>query len=279
MRFKISVKNTLIIIGVILLAIYSLFPIYWIGITSFKSPGEIASLNPTFIPMEPTLMHYIDLFAEKYNFQQYVVNSLIVGVGVVLITLFFSALAGYGLARFNFRGKNTISNLLLLAYVTPPGVLLVPFFLMISQLRLLNTLGSLILVYPVFTIPFATWLLRSFFEKFPVELEEAAMVDGLGRLGILKNIVLPLSGPVMAVVTAYSLIWSWTEYMFAFTFIRSEELKTVPVALAHSITVYHVDWGLLTAGAFIAVIPVILIFLPMARHMIRGWELGGAIKG
>lgn len=276
---RLSARKLLTIIGIVFIAIYSLFPVYWIAITSFKPAREIAGFTPTFIPMQVTLTHYVDLFGREYNFQQYILNSIIVGVGVVLITLVFSTFAGYGLARFKVRGKNTLSNLLLFAYVTPPGVLLVPFFLMITWLNLLNTLGSLILVYPVFTIPFTTWLLRSYFEQFPVELEEAAMVDGLGRLGILRNIVLPLSGPCLAVVVAYSLISSWTEYMFAFTFIRSETLKTVPVALAHSITVYHVDWGLLTAGAFIAVIPVLLIFLPMARNMMKGWEIGAALKG
>ncbi len=276
---KLSTRRLLTIIGIVFIAIYSLFPVYWIGITSFKPAREIAGFTPTFIPMQATLTHYVNLFGGEYYFQQYIVNSIIVAVGVVLITLIFSTLAGYGLARFKLRGKNRLSDLLLFAYVTPPGVLLVPFFLMISWLNILNTLGSLILVYPAFTIPFATWLLRSHFEQFPPELEEAAMVDGVGRLGILRRIVLPLSGPCLAVVVAYSLISSWTEYMFAFTFMRSETLKTVPVALAHSITVYHVDWGLLTAGAFIAVIPVLIIFLPMARQMMKGWEIGAALKG
>jgi len=276
---RLSIRTLLIIVGVVFIAIYSLFPVYWIAITSFKSAREIAGFTPTFIPTQLTLSHYVDLFGGEYNFQVYIVNSMIVAVGVVLITLVVSTFAGYGLARFKLRRKNTLSDLLLFAYVTPPGVLLVPFFLIISRVGLLNTLGSLILVYPVFTIPFATWLLRSYFESFPVELEEAAMVDGLGMLGILRNIVLPLSGPALAVVMAYSLIWSWTEYMFAFTFIRSETLKTAPVALAHSITVYHVDWGLLTAGAFIAVIPVLLVFLPMARNLMKGWDIGAALKG
>jgi multiple sugar transport system permease protein len=275
---KSKLHRLIIYLGLIALAIYSVFPIYWIGVTSFKSLNEIVNPIPTFIPLNPTIENYVKLFAEEYNFHIYIVNSLIVGIGVVLITTLLSAFAGYGLARIKAKGSRAISNLLLFSYVTPPAVLLVPFYVIVSYLKLINTLGSLILVYPVFTIPFATWLLRSFFAQFPTELEEAAMVDGLGRIGVLRHIVLPLSLPALAVIVAYSLIWSWTEYMFAFTFIRTEELKTVPVALAHSITVYHVDWGLLNAGAFISVLPVLVIFLPMARYMIKGLVVG-AVKG
>ncbi|MEM3670107.1 MAG: carbohydrate ABC transporter permease [Nitrososphaerota archaeon] len=270
-----SLKKIVILVSSALLIIYVLFPIYWIFVTSIKWYRDIVVPNPSIIPLNPTLDNYERLFGRDYTFQMYVTNSLLVGSGVVLITLLCSSLAGYGLARLKFKNRNTVSNLLLLAYVTPPAVLLVPFFAIISWLGLINTLYSLLIVYPVFTIPFSTWLLKSFFEELPVEVEEAAMIDGAGIFKIFRYIAIPLAAPALAVVIAYSLVFSWTEYMFAFTFIRSEELKTVPVALAHSITVYHVDWGLLTAGAVIGILPVLLLFIPIARYMIKGLALGG----
>jgi len=270
-----KVKRIVILIAAISLIIYVLFPIYWLFVTSIKWYRDIVVPNPSLIPLNPTLDNYDRLFGRDYTFQVYVVNSLLVGSGVVLITLLFSSLAGYGLARLKFKKRNTVSNLLLLAYVTPPAVLLVPFFALISWLGLINTLYSLLIVYPVFTIPFSTWLLKSFFEELPVEVEEAAMIDGASIFRIFRHIAIPLAAPALAVVIAYSLVFSWTEYIFAFTFIRSEELKTVPVALAHSITVYHVDWGLLTAGAVISILPVLALFIPIARYMIKGLALGG----
>lgn len=270
-----KVKKIVILIAAISLIIYVLFPIYWVFVTSIKWYRDIVVPNPSLIPLNPTLDNYDRLFGRDYTFQMYVVNSLLVGSGVVLITLLCSSLAGYGLARLKFKNRNTVSNLLLLAYVTPPAVLLVPFFALISWLGLINTLYSLLIVYPVFTIPFSTWLLKSFFEELPVEVEEAAMIDGASIFRIFRHIAIPLAAPALAVVIAYSLVFSWTEYIFAFTFIRSEELKTVPVALAHSITVYHVDWGLLTAGAVISILPVLALFIPIARYMIKGLALGG----
>jgi ABC-type glycerol-3-phosphate transport system permease component len=270
-----KVKKIVILIAAISLIIYVLFPIYWVFVTSIKWYRDIVVPNPSLIPLNPTLDNYDRLFGRDYTFQIYVVNSLLVGSGVVLITLLCSSLAGYGLARLKFKNRNTVSNLLLLAYVTPPAVLLVPFFALISWLGLINTLYSLLIVYPVFTIPFSTWLLKSFFEELPVEVEEAAMIDGASIFRIFRHIAIPLAAPALAVVIAYSLVFSWTEYIFAFTFIRSEELKTVPVALAHSITVYHVDWGLLTAGAVISILPVLALFIPIARYMIKGLALGG----
>jgi ABC-type glycerol-3-phosphate transport system permease component len=270
-----KVKKIVILIAAIALIIYVLFPIYWLFVTSIKWYRDIVVPNPSLIPLNPTLDNYERLFGKDYTFQIYLVNSLLVGSGVVLITLLCSSLAGYGLARLKFKRRNTVSNLLLLAYVTPPAVLVVPFFALISWLGLINTLYSLLIVYPVFTIPFSTWLLKSFFEELPVEVEEAAMIDGASIFSIFRHIAIPLAAPALAVVIAYSLVFSWTEYIFAFTFIRSEELKTVPVALAHSITVYHVDWGLLTAGAVISILPVLALFIPIARYMIKGLALGG----
>lgn len=268
-------KKIIILVAAILLTIYVFFPIYWIIVTSIKWYKDIVVPNPSLIPLNPTLDNYDRLFGRDYTFQIYVTNSLLTGVGVVLITLLCSSLAGYGLARLKFKHKNPVSNLLLLAYVTPPAVLLVPFFALISWLGLINTLYSLLIVYPIFTIPFSTWLLKSFFEELPIEIEEAAMIDGAGMFKIFRHVAFPLSAPAVAVVIAYSLVFSCTEYMFAFSFIRSEELKTVPVALAHSITVYHVDWGLLTAGAVISILPVLALFVPIARYMIKGLALGG----
>ena len=190
-----SLKKIVILVSSALLIIYVLFPIYWIFVTSIKWYRDIVVPNPSIIPLNPTLDNYERLFGRDYTFQMYVTNSLLVGSGVVLITLLCSSLAGYGLARLKFKNRNTVSNLLLLAYVTPPAVLLIPFFAIISWLGLINTLYSLLIVYPVFTIPFSTWLLKSFFEELPVEVEEAAMIDGAGIFKIFRYIAIPLAAP------------------------------------------------------------------------------------
>lgn len=265
----------------IIVAVIFIFPLYWLGISSIKPDVEILSRNPTLIPLNVTWENYVTLFGlapGQYAFHKYIFNSLIVALGVTIITLLISLPSGYSLARFRYKGKILLSRLILFAYLVSPAILLISYFYILNALKLIDNLIGLIVIYPTFTIPFAVWILRAFFESIPPEFEEAAMVDGASRLGAFVRVVLPISGPVLGTITIYSFITSWVEYMFAFTIISSEELKTVPVAVAHSIATYHVEWGLLTAAGFISALPVLILFMPLTKYLIRGIMTGVEVK-
>jgi len=268
----------------IAIVIYCGFPLYWMAISSIQPTSEIITLEPDIskvIPRAFSLAHYVVLFGsgpEQHAFYKYMINSLLVGAATTAITLLISMLGGYSLARFNYRGKEAISRFILFAYLVPPAILLVPFFLMISWLNLLDNLISLVIVYPTFCIPFSVWILRSFFEGIPREMEEAALVDGASAIRTFFSVVLPISTPIIGAVIAYSFITSWTEYMFAFTLLKTKDLVTVPVAIMHAIPGHMIEWGTLTAASFVSTIPILLIFIPLAKYLLRGIAITSGVK-
>jgi len=285
---KAQLKSIIVYILAILMLTIILFPFYWMFTSSLKPIEEIMTRNPTLMPIHPTLSHYIDLInpAALYGgwerggrlFLIYIQNSLIVAGGSTVISVFLSVLGAYSLARFRYKGRELIAGSMLFIYMFPGVLLLVPMYELMSNAHLLDTYLSLIIVYVTFSAPFSVWLLRSFLETIPVEIEEAAMVDGATRLGAFFRVMLPLAGPGIITVATFSFITAWGEYMFSTILMFRDTMKTVPTGLAMYMSYQYIEWGMLLTGSVIAVIPVLLLFLPLANLFLKGLTTG-AVKG
>lgn len=266
-----------VILLVMFIIILVLGPFYWIASTSLKPTEEIISNTQTLLPKRWVIDHYQRLLVGT-KYLVYLRNSLFVSFGSVFLTLIVSCLAAYGLHRPTFFGKSIISRLVLVTYMFPGILLLIPLYQMFSKFHLTDNLFGLMIINVAFASPLSTWLLASFFRFIPHEVEESAMVDGASRTRVLTNIILPLLKPGLTAVAIYAFIMSWQEYTFSSVFITQESLKTLPLGLNTLMTQYHVDWGLMAAGATAITIPVIFLFAIMGRRFVEGL-ISGAVKG
>jgi multiple sugar transport system permease protein len=268
-----------IYIPVVLFVVVTLFPFYWMAVTSFKSPSELFdfSRNPLFI-LEPTLQHYQHLFTET-NFLRWTLNTTIVAVVSTAISLFCSILAGYSLARLRYRGANAIGWSIFITYLVPPTLLFLPLAYVIRELHLFNNLWSLILTYPTFLIPFCTWLLIGYFKSIPRELEESALVDGASRIQAMIRIVIPLALPGILSAGLFAFTLSWNEFLYSLIFMQDPIAKTIPVgAVTELVRGDDFFWGELMAAALLGSIPVALLYSFFVEYFVAGMT-AGAVKG
>lgn len=263
-------------VSVTLLLFVIIAPFYWIFTASIKEPQEIIARAPTLFPQSFTLQHYDKLFASS-DFPQYLANSTAVAALTMGITVVLSTMAAYSLYRLRFPGRELLFKIILVTYVFPGILLLIPLYEMMSRLGLVNNLWALVLINVTFASPFAVWMLQAFFRAIPYELEEAAALDGASRLRILLVIMLPLALPGVTSIAIYAFITSWTEYMFASVLIISDVNRTLPVGLAGIVGQYQVDWGLLLAGATVTTVPVLILFALFGRNFVEGLT-AGAVK-
>lgn len=250
---------------------------FWLVVSgSIKVPQEIISRTPSFFPQSFTLQHYETLLAAS-DYATYLTNSVVVALASTVLTLALAIPAGYAFFRLEFRGRETLYRTILLAYAFPSIVVLVPLFSLFARFGLVDTRGALILVNTAFALPFAIWMLRAFFAQIPPEIEEAARLDGGPPLTILRRILLPLIAPGVGAVAIFAFITSWTEYVFASVLILSDAKRTVPVGFSGIIGQYQIDWGLLLAGASLAILPVVVLFALIGRWFVTGLT-EGAVK-
>jgi len=262
---------------------FAVFPFYWMVVTTFKQNSDLyvgaanTAHNPFIFNRPPTLEHLKALF-EQTLYLTWVANTLLVGALVVGITLVLAVPAGYSLARLTGRWGERLSIGIFLTYLVPSTLLFIPFSRLVSLLGLQNSLWSLVLVYPTFTVPFCTWLLMGFFKSLPREVEDSAMVDGCSRLGAIWRMVLPLSVPGLLTVVIFALTLVIQEFVYSLTFISSVERMTVsvgvPVALVRG-DVYY--WGSLMAACLITSIPIAVLYNFFLDRFIAGFTVG-AIK-
>ena len=269
-------RRMLIILSLLFLFLLVFAPFYWIFSASIKSPQEIIDRVPTLFPHSFTLQHY-DKLLRSSDYPTYLWNSVLVAVGTMTITVVLSTLAAYGLYRIKFPGRQVIFRIILVTYAFPGVLLLIPMYSVMSAVGLIDRLAALIIVNVTFAAPFAVWMLQAFFRTIPIDLEEAARLDGATLLQILLKIMLPLSAPGIASIAIFAFIMSWTEYMFASILVNSEASRTLPVGLAGIIGQYQIDWGLLLAGATLTTLPVIIFFSFVGRHFVEGLTTG-AVK-
>lgn len=272
-RFISSYLPVLLMVGL------TLFPFYWMGITSLKSDAELYNLqsNPLLV-LQPTLIQFQRLLNDTL-FPRWITNTLLVSIASTAISLTFSALAGYSLGRLRYRGAASIGWAIFITYLVPPTLLFLPLLGVVSSLGLQNSLWSLILVYPTFLIPFGTWMLIGYFKSIPLELEESALVDGATRLQAMFRIVLPLALPGLLSVAIFSFTLSWNEFIYALVFLSDATIKTVPVGVTSElIRGDSFFWGELMAGALLGSIPVALIYSFFVEYFVSGLT-AGAVKG
>lgn len=258
-------------------AAFILFPIFWMVSSSLKPANELFARDMTLLPVAWTLENYRAVW-QQTNFPIYFWNSFKVASIATGLTVLVSMYAAYALARIRFRGRYAFGILLLVMQMFPQILLVIPIFLIIQRLGLLNTHAALVIAYVAFSLPFTIWLLRGFFEAIPSELEEAAAIDGAGQLATFHRVILPLAGPGLAAVTMFSFIRGWNEFLFALVFLQSRGLFTLPIGLANFQEEYTFRWDLIMAGASIITLPILLLFLLMQKFIIQGL-LGGAVKG
>ena len=266
-------------IPVALFTFITLFPFYWMAITSIKSNSELLdhTKNPLFV-LQPNLQNYVDLFL-KTNFIRWMINSAVVAVMSTSISLICSILAGYSLARLRYRGAGAIGWGVFVTYLVPPTLLFLPMALLIAQLHLFNNYLSLILTYPTFLIPFCTWLLMGYFRGIPRELEEAALVDGATRIQAMVRIVIPLALPGILSAGMFAFTLSWGEFLYALVFMSDTALKTIPVGVVNElIKGDEFFWGELMAAALLGSIPVALLYSFFVDYFVAGMT-AGAVKG
>lgn len=261
--------STLRYILLITLALFILVPVLWMVSTAFKTEAETYSPNPIWIPTEITLDSF-KKFWGLYNFGTMTKNSLVACLGSMIICTACSCLAGYGVTRFHFKGKKTFMGFLLVTQMFPSVMLVVPFYSVLTKYHLTNSLIGLIIVYAATNIAFSTWMMTSYFKTIPVELDEAARVDGASSFMIFRKIILPLTVPGIAAVAIFVLINGWNEYMYSSVLISKDSLKTLTVGIVALNTQNQVHWNDMMAASSVSCIPLIILFLCFQKYFIAG---------
>lgn len=266
-------KEVLITVLVIIVVVACVFPFFWMVLTSVKT--RVQAINPSVWIFRPTLENYRAVF-QKRDLFLYIKNSVIVVSVTTAISIFLGTLAAYGLARFRFPRKEDIAFWVLSLRMLPPMAVVIPFFLLGRFLGLLDTHILLAIVYLSFNIPFTIWMMRGFIEEIPLEIEEAALIDGCSRLSVLRRIVFPLTLPGIAATAIFCVIQSWNEFALAF-FLTSFNARTVPTTVTFFLSVMGIIWGEMAAVGVVASVPVLLFAFIVQKYLVRGLTFG-AIK-
>jgi multiple sugar transport system permease protein len=266
--------GTRVLLAVVLL--WTVVPLAWMLISSFKPADKLTASPPT-LAFTPTLEHYRSLFGGANNIGGYIENSLLAAGLSTIIAVALGCLAGYGLARSRFRGKDHLSFWIISTRMAPIAAVILPLFVIFRGAGLLGTTWGLVVAYLTFNLPFAIWIMNAFFADLPPSLEEAAMVDGASRWTAFRRIALPLVVPGIATTAVLCLVFSWNDYAFASTF-SGPDSQTLPIAASQLVTQTEIDWGQLTAIGTIVVAPMIVVGLVVRRWLVTGLTLG-AVTG
>lgn len=263
-------------VAALVISVYSAFPIYWMVVSSVRAP-QVLLTSTSLLPGPFTFEYYANLL-ELTDYPTQFLNSIIVAVVTVAVTMVLSVMIAYAVTRHRVPGKKLIIGAMLYAYMFPPLLIAIPMFTVFARIGLGDTLTSVIVSHLTLTLPLGVWFLWGFFKSMPFELEEAAMVDGCTRLGAFLRVVLPLSLPGLITVAIFSFLLSWTDYTFALIMIGSDANKTVPVGLASMIGSFDLRWGEIMAGSTLIALPLFGAFALLSQYFIQG--LGaGAVKG
>lgn len=256
---------------------FALFPLYWLLKIAMTPDRLIYTDGTRMWPSEFTTSNFTTVLFQT-DFLSYFTNSLVVSLGTAALTTVFAAGAGYAFSRFNFGGKKIIIAVMLITQMFPLLMIIAPIYKIIASLGLLNSLTSLIIVYTAFNIPFATFLMQSFFDGIPKDLEEAAMMDGCSRFQALRKVVLPLTLPGLGATLGFVFTAAWSELLFALMLISKNDTMTFPVGLLTFVSKFSVDWGQMMAAGVLALVPSCLFFIFIQRYLVQGLT-SGAVKG
>jgi multiple sugar transport system permease protein len=261
----------------LLMLLWTAIPFYWMVATSLKPDKEIYGYDATLIPQNPTLANYVTILRDT-PYMLFLRNSVTVALSSTLLSIVAAALGAYAIARLNFPGRALMARGLVATYLVPSSLLFIPLFALFSSLRLTDSLTGLTLAYLGADVPFCTWLLLGYFRSVPVELEEAALVDGCNRISALIRIVLPLALPAIVVVIFFSFTRAWNEFLYAHVFTSTNQARTITTGLANFMNEDVFFWGPLMASTIISAILPVAMFLILQRGVVQGLTLGG-VKG
>lgn len=274
-------RNPLLTLGkyaaILFYLAFALFPLYWLLKIAITPDKLIFTEGTALWPSDATLGNFGKVIWQT-DFLRFFWNSLLVSLASAAITTVIAAAAGYAFSRFRFRGQKLVIALMLLTQMFPLLMIIAPIYKIVAALGLLNSLSSLILVYTAFNIPFATFLMQSFFDGIPKDLEDAAMMDGCTRLQALRKVILPLTLPGLGATLGFIFTAAWSEVLFALMLIRSEDSMTFPVGMLTFVSKFSVDWGQMMAAGVLALIPSCLFFIFIQRYLVQGLT-SGAVKG
>jgi len=270
--FEILIKYSILLI----MSFFALLPLFWMVLTSIRSLEEVFSIPPTPFIKNITWENYLYVFSDN-RFQRYFLNSTIVSLSSALISTLIATLAGYGFSRFKFKNKERLFLSVIFCQMIPLTVIIMPLYYIMEQYKLLDTYFSLILSYFIITLPFSTWMSRAAFTNVPIELEEAAQIDGCDKFRSILLISMRIAAPAIAAIFAFCFIEAWNEYVLAMTFINSTSMRTIQIGIMLFRGEFYTDWGKLMAASTIASIPIIILFIFIQKYFVSGLARG-AIK-
>ena len=271
-------KRRLVIVyaGLFIFYAFLLLPIVWLVLSSFRNTDSIQSGRLFPYPSELTVTNYVEAFRIA-NLTTFLVNSFIIAITVMLLVVFIASLGAYALSRFRLRGRNIFMMLALTPQFFPYVLILIPFYVLMSNIGLVDSHLGLILTHTSITLPFALWMLTGYFAAIPRDLDQAALIDGCSRLGVLFRIIYPIAIPGMVVAGFFAFVVSWGDYLFVSILSQSPETQTLPIGLQTFMSSLQVKWGLITAGTVIAIVPTIVFFAIVQRRLVAGLT-AGAVK-
>jgi ABC-type glycerol-3-phosphate transport system permease component len=260
----------------VLLCAFAIAPLAWAISSAFKSQAEILS-NLDFLPQQPTLDNFKVVIGQT-AFPHWFLNSLIVSGSTTILAILIGSMAGYAMSRWRFRGRALFGNTLLVVQMFPGVMLAIPLYLLLTNYHLIDTLWALLVTYLTFALAFSVWMLKGYFDGIPREIEEAALIDGVSRVGILWRIILPLAGPGITTVAVYAFLMAWNEFFFAYVFIVSNDKYTLMLGMYSFIEQFTTQWGNIMAAGTLTTLPVLVFFFLLQRALTRGL-VAGATKG
>lgn len=266
-------KSVLLHGTLIVASLIAIFPIAWVLLSSFKPGYAIQSTELTLVK-DPTLANYTYVLGET-SFLRWFLNSVIVAAFTMAIGIFISATTGYAVSRFNFPGRRPLMMVFLVTQMFPMPILIVPIYVIMARLGLINTLASLVIAYLTIAVPFCSWMLKGYFDSIPTSLDEAAAIDGCGPFATFWRVVLPLARPAIAVTAFYTFLTAWGEVAYASAFIQEDKKFTLAYGLQQFVPQFNAQWEYLTASAVLVTIPVGVVFFFAQRHLVSGLTAGG----
>lgn len=266
-----TVKKIVFGLITVIIFVIILFPPIVLFLTSIKTELDALSFPPKWI-FQPTLQNYVDIFKTTRLFR-YLLNSIIVASANTVLSLGLGSLTAYGLARFKFRGSENISFWILSIRMMPPVAAIIPIYIIMKKVRLLDTPWALIIVYLTFNLPFVVWMMKGFFEDIPRSIEESALIDGCSEFAVFRKIALPLAAPGLAATAILIFIFSWNEFLFALI-LTGTRAVTLPVGIIGFMKETGINWGYMTAGGMLALVPVVIFTILVQKHLVKGLTMG-----
>ena len=270
------IQKLVMLIPLLLIVCFVIFPYIWTFLTSIKPTDELYTTNIKILPRETTFQNYVTLFTST-DFLASMFHSIVIAVITSCISMLVSSMASYAFARYRFRGKNLALSGILLLYMFPSVLYLTPLFVVFNKLKLIGSPVALVVSYCTFTIPFSIWLLTSYMKSIPLELEEAAIVDGCTRQKCFKDVLLPVSAPGLVTCSTLSFLGSWNNFQFALI-LSGEKTRTLPVSLQYFVSGADIRWGRMLAATIVVIVPTIILTMLLQKYIVQGMT-AGAVKG